>query len=124
MNGKKILPPVSLASNTNNIVGDGRDDFLWVDKFKGDARVWMNEGKIPVSGSAFTWTSKGALYEGAAQGACEYFPNLGGIGRADLHVVNARENTAQTWFNECPDVGSGDDGDITDPNLPVRNTDN
>ncbi|KAL4860487.1 SGNH hydrolase-type esterase domain-containing protein [Aspergillus spectabilis] len=108
---------------------DGYVDFLWVDKFNGDTTVWRNEGPMPegelVSGSTFRWTKlSGPRYQGADRGVNMHFPNLGGLGRADFHQVIPRTNIAYTWFNECPEGGTGpaqDDQDpLIDPQLPTN----
>lgn len=105
-----------------DVNGDGKDDFLWIDKFNGDASVWYNKGAIPASGSAYTWEGKGAVYQGAAQGHCEYFPDLDGNGRADLHVADSLANTATTWFNKCPGEDGSTNGDDPDTMTTPRVT--
>lgn len=44
------------------------------------------------------------------------FPNLGGLGRADMVEVDPKTAVSHAWFNTCPGSG-GDDGPITDPGL-------
>ncbi|KAF2737389.1 hypothetical protein EJ04DRAFT_561556 [Polyplosphaeria fusca] len=39
-----------------DVNGDGRTDFLWIDKFSGNVSLWLNDGMIPVAGSSFKWT--------------------------------------------------------------------
>lgn len=72
------------------VVGDGKADYLWVDKFSGDATVWYNRGRASASdnsGSSFKWDNKGKAYSGSSRGANMHYPNLGGVGRADMvHV--------------------------------------
>ncbi|KAI1129345.1 carbohydrate esterase family 3 protein [Nemania abortiva] len=107
-----------------DVNGDGLADFLWVDKFTGDASVWINDGEKPedqrpaLLGSKFKWIKSGPLYAGSSRGPNLHYPNLGGIGRADQ--VEVDPNTAQGWisFNTCP--AGGDDGGIVprDPSLP------
>jgi hypothetical protein len=97
-----------------DVNGDGRDDLLWVDKFNGDATVWYNEGPIPASDSAYTWSYQGPLYEGTNQGSCMHYPDLNGDGRADMTFVDSLTNTATTWFNMCPGEGESDNGDDPD----------
>lgn len=73
-------------------LGDGRADFLWVDKFNGDTKVWENIGELPngerVGGSSFCWSLKGIVYKGSSRGSNMHFPNIGGVGRADIVDVN------------------------------------
>jgi hypothetical protein len=64
-----------------------------VDKFTGDTEVWYNSGEVPESdrpgnlGSKVHWEGKGPAYSGSSRGQNMYFPNLGGVGRADMvHV--------------------------------------
>ncbi|KAJ4404934.1 hypothetical protein N0V82_010404 [Gnomoniopsis sp. IMI 355080] len=103
-----------------DVDGDGLADLLWTNKFKGDAMVWKNMGPIPAAGtgSSFTWVNQGFLFDAPAQGTCLAFTDLDGNGRADMVSIDAVENTATTWFNNCPD-SSGDDSDtFTDAGLP------
>ncbi|KAK5637685.1 hypothetical protein RRF57_013400 [Xylaria bambusicola] len=107
-----------------DVNGDGRADFMWIDKFSGDASVWINDGERPESdrpsldGSKFKWLEKGKLYAGSTRGPNLHYPNLGGEGRADQ--VSVEPNTAKGYisFNTCP--AGGDDGGVVprDPFLP------
>jgi hypothetical protein len=97
-----------------DVNGDGREDLLWINKLNGDTHVWYNEGRHPALDSSFTWREAGAAYKGAAQGHCQYYPDLDGNGRADMHVVDSVKNSAQTWFNVCDGEGGSDNGDDED----------
>lgn len=103
-----------------DVNGDGKADMIHTDKFNGDGSVWLNKGEREVGGSQFEWESVGAKYEGAVAGSCTYYPDLDGDGHADMHAVKySFTNTAETWFTRCSVNKVGDDGAITDPNLPV-----
>ncbi|OGM49676.1 hypothetical protein ABOM_001781 [Aspergillus bombycis] len=108
-----------------DVDGDRRVDFLWVDKFNGNTLVWINKGPIPTAGSSWKWELlDGPRYQGSDRGANLFFPNLGGLGRADMHNVIPRTNIAYTWFNTCPgsDSSAVDDGDPSkEPGLPPYN---
>ncbi|KFY17433.1 hypothetical protein V492_00682 [Pseudogymnoascus sp. VKM F-4246] len=106
-----------------DVNGDGRADFMWVDKMNGDAKVWYNLGELPdgneVSGSSFRWSLQGKLYAGAARGPNLHFPNIGGQGRADMVMIEPSTAHGFIWYNSCP--RGGDDGPIVDPKLPAYN---
>lgn len=104
-----------------DVDGDGLADLLWSDKFKGDAMVWKNMGAIPAAGtgSSFTWVNQGFLFNAPAQGTCLQFTDLDGNGRADMVFIDALQNTATTWFNNCPDSGGDDSDTFTSPSLPT-----
>ena len=99
-----------------DVNGDGRADFLWIDKFSGDTSVWYNMGPRQISGSSFWWEPKGRAYAGSSSGPNLHFPNLGGQGRADMTEVNPKSALGWTRFNSCGD--GGDDDGLTDPGLP------
>ena len=99
-----------------DVNGDGRPDFMWIDKFNGDTDVWYNMGERQISGSSFWWDPKGKQYQGSSSGPNLHFPNLGGQGRADMTEVNPKTGQGWTWFNSCPP--GGDDGPVVDPGLP------
>jgi hypothetical protein len=85
---------------TFTISGDGRADLLWVDKFNGDTSVWYNNGEVAnrLSGSKFSWDGVPTkAYQGSARGSTQYFPNIGGVGRADIVEVNP--NTAYVSYS-------------------------
>ncbi|KJK61604.1 GDSL-like Lipase/Acylhydrolase family protein [Aspergillus parasiticus SU-1] len=102
-----------------DVNGDRMADFLWIDKFNGDTKVWINQGPVPTLDSKWRWGPQdGPRYMGADRGANMHFPNLGGLGRADYHQVIPRTNIAYTWFNECPNEALDDDDSTEDPKLP------
>ncbi|KAL4861058.1 hypothetical protein BDV12DRAFT_204408 [Aspergillus spectabilis] len=104
-----------------DVNGDGRADMIHTNKFNGDGTVWLNKGRKDVGGSRFEWEPLGARFAGAAAGACTYYPDLDGNGRADMHVItHSLDNTAKTWFSRCGRPNKvGDDGIVSDPHLPV-----
>jgi hypothetical protein len=100
-----------------DVNGDGRADYIWIDKFTGDGYVWYNMGPMQISGSSFWWESQGALYEGTSNGPNIHYPDLGGEGRADMLEVVPKTGYGYVWFNDCP--GGEDDANMTSPNFPA-----
>ncbi|KAL2064102.1 hypothetical protein VTL71DRAFT_4596 [Oculimacula yallundae] len=94
-----------------NVNGRGGEDMIWVDKFTGDATVYVNNGKMDTGGSNWWFLKSGKQYSGSFAGTCQYFPDLDGDGRADLHSIMATfDNRGETHFNRCGFVDStGDD---------------
>ncbi|KAF5976214.1 putative carbohydrate esterase family 3 protein, partial [Fusarium bulbicola] len=106
-----------------DVDGDGKADYLWVDKFSGDATVWYNRGRASASGnsgSSFKRENKGKAYSGSSRGANMHYPNLGGVGRADMVHVDPETAFGWVWYNTCSGGGGGDDGGVVprDPELP------
>ncbi|RTE69040.1 hypothetical protein BHE90_016583 [Fusarium euwallaceae] len=85
-----------------NVNGRGGDDMIWIDKFTGDATVYINNGKMDTGGSNWWFLKSGKQYAGSWAGTCQYFPDLDGDGRADLHsIMNSFTNRGETFFNRC-----------------------
>ncbi|OBT86293.1 hypothetical protein VE02_05585 [Pseudogymnoascus sp. 03VT05] len=112
-----------------DVNGDGRDDMTWIDRFNSDSSVWYNRRQgnpgEGLGGSFFKWDKIGQpVYQENVAGACTYFPDLDGNGRADMHAVKGSwTNEAETWFNpSCGlrDAIGDDNGDVVDPHLPVQ----
>ena len=106
-----------------DVNGDGTADMLWVDKFNGNARVFYGRGRANPAdnaGSSFKWDRPSDAFEGSYAGTCQYFPDLDGNNRADLHSITGTfTNQAETWFS--PSCGLTDrqgDDSSGDPNLP------
>ncbi|KAF5612104.1 killer toxin subunits alpha beta, partial [Fusarium sp. NRRL 25303] len=105
----------------NEVNGDGKDDMVLVDKFNGNAKVYYNERE----GDSFKWGEPSGAFEGSVAGTCQYFPDLDGNGRADLHSITGTENNkADTWLSaECGlNDRSGDSfglNGVVDPELPT-----
>ncbi|KAM5381701.1 hypothetical protein ACJZ2D_002921 [Fusarium nematophilum] len=109
-----------------DVNGDSLADMLWVDKFTGNAKVYYNRGRgdpAELGGSSIRWDRAQEAYEGSYAGTCQYFPDLDGNGRADLHSVTGTfENKAESWFS--PSCGLEDHegdgrGGVVDPELPT-----
>jgi hypothetical protein len=109
-----------------DVNGDGKADTIWTDKFSGDAYVYYNLGRRDIGGSRYEWSQKPEggpwfAYTGNAAGTCVFYPDLDGNRRVDQHnILGTWTNEAKTWYNVCPGGtdNTGDDGAITDPNLP------
>ncbi|KAF5660854.1 integrin alpha n-terminal [Fusarium heterosporum] len=85
-----------------NVNGKGGEDMIWVDKYTGDATVFINRGKMDTGGSNWWFLKSGKQYAGSWAGTCQYFPDLDGDGRADLHSIMATfDNRGETFFNRC-----------------------
>lgn len=68
-----------------DVENGGKADLVWINKYNGEVTVLKNKGRIPASGSAFTWEKRGVLYSSIGErGHNMRLVNLGGIGRADL----------------------------------------
>ncbi|OBS29554.1 hypothetical protein FPOA_03491 [Fusarium poae] len=95
-----------------NVNGRGGEDMIWVDKYTGDATVYINNGKMDTGGSNWWFLKSGKQYAGSWAGTCQYFPDLDGDGRADLHSIMATfDNRGETFFNRCGMTdNTGDDG--------------
>ncbi|KAL2833014.1 hypothetical protein BDW59DRAFT_157153 [Aspergillus cavernicola] len=95
-----------------DVDADGRADLIFTDKFNGDGTVWLNKGRQDVANSRYHWELLGEVFAGAAAGACTYYPDLDGNGRADMHILtDSLANKARTWFSHCGRVDRvGDDG--------------
>ena len=77
---------------------------MWADKFSGNVTCFYNSGQTPASGSSFSWANAGVVWRGTAfndRGTNFWFPNLNGLGRADMHDVHPRTNSVST----CLDIG-------------------
>ncbi|KAF4905173.1 hypothetical protein CGCVW01_v012945 [Colletotrichum viniferum] len=110
-----------------DVNGDGKDDMLWMEKFSGDTWVWYNGGRgFPDTGggSSFYWrVQEKKAYYGLAAGSCIYYADLDGNDHADEHyILESFNNKLRTSLN--PPCGltdwRGDDGPVTNPNLPVQ----
>ncbi|KAK2728197.1 killer toxin subunits alpha beta [Colletotrichum kahawae] len=110
-----------------DVDGDGKDDMLWIEKFSGDTWVWYNGGRGSPDtggGSSFYWgVQEKKAYYGLAAGSCIYYADLDGNDHADEHyILESFNNKGRTSLN--PSCGltdrTGDDGPITNPNLPVQ----
>ncbi|KAF7563904.1 hypothetical protein G7046_g211 [Stylonectria norvegica] len=102
-----------------DVNGDGRADYVWLNKVDGSFQYWANEGPTPAGGSSFTWVPKGIGAEGQiARGGCINFGNLKGLGRADYIEIVPTTCVANTWFNLCP-AGTGGSGSAPIPVLPA-----
>jgi hypothetical protein len=85
-----------------NVNGRGGEDMIWVDKYTGDATVYINRGKMDTGGSNWWFLKSGKQYDGSWAGTCQYFPDLDGDNRADLHsIMGSFTNRGETFFNRC-----------------------
>jgi hypothetical protein len=104
-----------------DVNGDGLADYLTLDPYTGDVRVWINRGIVPPLSSGMSWDAQGSTWmPGTERGANVHFPRLSQSGRADYHVVYPQTGVADTWFNGegCRNSGAMDDGQVSDPGLP------
>ncbi|KAJ5003031.1 hypothetical protein K4K48_012569 [Colletotrichum sp. SAR 10_66] len=110
-----------------DVDGDGKDGMLWIEKFSGDTWVWYNGGRGSPDiggGSSFYWrVQEKKAYYGLASGSCIYYADLDGNDHVDEHcILQSFNNKGRTSLS--PSCGltdrTGDDGPITNPNLPVQ----
>lgn len=111
-----------------DVDGDGLDDMIWIEKFSGDSWVWYNGGRGSPStggGSSFYWRRQDKkAYAGLAAGACIFYADLNGDGRADEHyVLESFNNIARTSLSPSCGLtdaaGDDDDGNMHDIHLPT-----
>jgi hypothetical protein len=96
----------------HDLNGDGKADYLWVDRTVGSVQVWQNGG----SGSnGWIWNPQGEVASGVgANGLCIQFADTTGDGRADYLNVAPASGAVSEWFNSC---ASGASGGLTNHNV-------
>ncbi|KAF2438288.1 carbohydrate esterase family 3 protein [Karstenula rhodostoma CBS 690.94] len=111
-----------------DVTGDGRVDFIWVDKHTGNVQFWRNNGFMPSIGSSMNWVGyPGNWMAGVDRGDNVRFPNLRKSSpRADYYIVNPSTGGGAIYYNDCkggdggvgpgPDQGAGP----TNPGLPAN----
>ncbi len=98
---------------------------IWIEKFSGDSWVWYNGGRGSPStggGSSFYWRRQNdKAYAGLAAGACVFYADLNGDGRADEHyVLESFNNVARTSLSPpCGLTDAAGDGNMPDIDLPT-----
>ncbi|CZR50217.1 uncharacterized protein PAC_00089 [Phialocephala subalpina] len=88
-----------------DIDGDGKVDYLWVDRLSGETRMLKNGGEG--GDGNWIWTFKGEIATGVGtNGAVVRFADLSGSGRSDYLNVVPWSSGVTMWENGCSDGGS------------------
>jgi hypothetical protein len=88
-----------------DIDGDGKADYLWVDKTTGATKMWRNGG-VGSDGN-WIWMPQGEIATGVGTvGSVVRFADLGGTGRADYLTIVPNSLGVRQWLNGCG-TGSG-----------------
>ncbi|KAL1612344.1 hypothetical protein SLS60_000570 [Paraconiothyrium brasiliense] len=116
-----------------DVDGDGKVDFIWVDKHTGNVQFWINNGFVPSIGSSMNWVGYSSSWmTGQDRGDNVLFPSMvKDSKRADYYIVHPRTGRGTTYLNDCsgdggvgpgPDEGAGPtDPGFSIPTLPDPN---
>lgn len=101
------LLPGALGSRRSDIVfadvnGDGRADYLWIDRSTGAVKAWLNEP----SGDRLrpNWNDIGLIASGPGDGSGGHgiqFADLNGDGRAEYLNVDTLISAVYAWVSGC-----------------------
>jgi hypothetical protein len=81
----------------HDINGDGRADYLWINRLDGSVQEWQNGGAK--TGGGWLWTSQGQIASGVgANGYCTQFADTTGTGRADYLNVVPSSGAVLEWL--------------------------
>ncbi|MFD8802261.1 FG-GAP repeat domain-containing protein [Streptomyces atroolivaceus] len=89
-----------------DIDGDGRDDYLVVDRDTGAVKAWLNRGGDTTTTSG--WIERGQIAAGVRLTAYDRieFADIDGDNRDDYLVVNAQSNAVKAWLNRGGDTAT------------------
>jgi lysophospholipase L1-like esterase len=88
--------------------GDGRTDYVVVDRTTGALTAWLNGGPNQASPPSWLWWPQGVIASGVAPGATVQLADINGDGRVDYLVVDPVSGAVQAWLNGGPNPAGGD----------------
>lgn len=98
--------------------GDGKADYIYVDKSTGKMKMWRNGGLG--SDGTWIWTAVGEIATGVGTtGSAVRFADFGGTGRADYLVIVPGSLGVKKWENTCGSVSSGGGSTVTSVSVSV-----
>ncbi|MEU0342393.1 GDSL-type esterase/lipase family protein [Streptomyces bobili] len=89
-----------------DIDGDGRDDYLVVNRDTGAVKAWLNRGGDTATTSG--WIERGQIAKGVSLTAYDRieFADIDGDNRDDYLVVNAERGAVKAWLNRGGDTAT------------------
>jgi len=96
-----------------DIDGDGKADYLVVDKATGSVTEYLNGGPNSVASGGWVWIDQGKIASGVgAAGQSIVFGAVSSRGRADYLVITPGSGAVSLWANGCDGtVGDGGNED-------------
>jgi hypothetical protein len=95
-----------------DIDGDGRADYLVVDKSTGSVAEYKNGGPKPGANGGWVWISQGKIADGVGStGQSIVFGAVSTRGRADYLVITPSSGAVFLWANGCKGAIGSDIGD-------------
>ncbi|RFU33649.1 hypothetical protein B7463_g2678, partial [Scytalidium lignicola] len=83
-----------------DINGDGRDDYLWLNRLDGSIQAWFNGGWL--GPKDVIWNPQGTIATGVgASGQSIVFGDLNGDGRDEYLEVTPSNGAIKAWYNGC-----------------------
>lgn len=97
-----------------DIDGDGKADYLWIDRLTGALDLWYNGGGEP---SNWIWYPAGQVASGVGTNSlCVMFADTTGSGRDDYLDITPGSGAISAWLNGCGggfEGGTGSGGEVS-----------